>query len=118
MLGATRTARGPELVPAGIVIVTEVALQELIATGLPFKSTWLLLCEAPNPEPEITTAVPTDPVVAETALITGAGAAAVLMDTLSNVAVDKADVVSLVSAWRTYMLTALWFGMYLLHYPP
>jgi len=55
MLGANRTARGPELAPDGSVIVTEVLLQELTVTAAPFSITKLLLCAAPKPVPEITT---------------------------------------------------------------
>src|SRR5260370_9763530 len=43
-----------------------------------------------------------DPVVAETAVITGASAAAELTDTLSNVAVPNDDVVRLLTASPTY----------------
>jgi hypothetical protein len=55
MPGATDTAKYPEDTPAGIVIVTDVALQVLIVTGTPFRNTVLVPCEAPNPEPEIVT---------------------------------------------------------------
>jgi hypothetical protein len=89
MLGATETTMYPDVAPVGIVIVMEVALQELIVTGTSFSSTSLLLCVAPNPVPDITTWLPTDPVVLETPVITGPGAAVELIDTLSNVAVVK-----------------------------
>jgi hypothetical protein len=55
MLGATVTAKGPEVAPAGIVMVMDVALQELMVTPAPFSSTTLLPCAPPNPVPEITT---------------------------------------------------------------
>src|SRR5262245_49626455 len=97
-LGATATSSGPEAAPAGIVITIEVSLQELRVTGLPLSVTALPLAELPNPEPVIVTWLPTDPVVAETPVITGAGAAAELIDTLSNVAVAKAEVLPLVTA--------------------
>jgi hypothetical protein len=42
MLGATATAKGPEVAPEGIVIVTDVLLQELIVASLPFRVTTLL----------------------------------------------------------------------------
>jgi hypothetical protein len=48
-----------------------------------------------------------DPVVAETAVITGAAAAAELTDTLSNVALAKADVVRLLTASPTYTFGAM-----------
>ena len=55
MLGATETAKGPEVAPSGIVMVMEMSLQELIVTSTPFSSTTLLPCNAPNPVPVITT---------------------------------------------------------------
>src|SRR6266850_3314879 len=93
MLGAAETSKGPEVAPTGMVILIDVPLQVLIVTAAPFSRTALPPCKAPKPEPEITTWLPMDPVVAETAVMTGAGAAAELTDTLSNVAVAKADVV-------------------------
>jgi hypothetical protein len=92
MLGATETARGPEVAPDGIVAVMDVPVQELIVIGVPFNSTTLLPCGAPNPVPEITTWLPIDPVVAETLVITGAGDAVELTDTLSKVAVPRLEV--------------------------
>jgi len=82
-------------------MLIDVPLQVLIVTAAPFSRTALLPCKAPKPEPEITTWLPMDPVVAETAVMTGAGAAAELTDTLSNVAVAKADVVRLLTARPT-----------------
>src|ERR1700726_3548593 len=76
MLGATETSNGPEVAPAGMVMVIDVALQRLIVTAAPFSRTALPPCDAPNPVPEITTWLPIEPVVAETVVITGAGAAA------------------------------------------
>src|SRR5438445_8541107 len=107
MLGATRTARGPELAPEGIVMPIELALQEVVGAAVPFNITALLPCAAPNPEPEITTEPPTAPVVAETALITGAGAFGVLMDTLSKVAVARLVFALLLSARPTYTFCAM-----------
>ncbi len=107
MLGATRTAKGPEVAPDGIVMLIELSLQEVMGAAVPFSITALFPCVAPNPEPEITTALPTDPVVAETALITGAGVAAVLMDTLSKVAVAKLEVALLLTARPMYTLCAM-----------
>jgi len=100
--GATETSNGPVVAPTGIVIVMDVPLQLLTVTAAPFSSTALPPCEPPNPVPEITTWLPIDPVVAETPVITGAGAAAELTDTLSNVAVAKDAVVRLLTASPTY----------------
>src|SRR6266581_7146722 len=102
MLGAMDTSKSPELAPAGIVILIDVPLQVLIVTAAPFSRTALPPCAAPKPEPEITTWLPIDPVVAETAVMTGAGAAAELTDTASKVAVAKEDVVRLLTASPTY----------------
>ena len=55
MLGATDTANGPEVAPDAIVTVMEAAFQELIVIGVPFSSTTLLPCVAPNPLPDIIT---------------------------------------------------------------
>jgi len=80
----------------------DVPLHVLIGTAAPFSRTTLFPCVAPKPGPEITTVRPTDPVVAETAVITGAGADAELTDTLSNVAVATADALPLFTANPTY----------------
>jgi hypothetical protein len=102
MLGATETTMYPDVAPVGIVVVMDVPLHELIVTGTSFNNTTLLLCVVPNPEPEITTWLPIDPVVAETLVITGAGAAVELIDTLSNVAVVRWDVLSELTANPMY----------------
>ncbi len=107
MLGATETNNGPEVAPTGIVMLIDVPLQVLIVTATPFSRTTLPPCVAPKPEPDITTWLPIEPVVAETPLTTGAGAAAELTDTLSNVAVAKEDVVRLLTANPTYMFCAM-----------
>src|SRR5437879_13090586 len=107
MLGATEPSKGPEVAPTGMVILIDVPLQVLIVTAAPFSRTALPPCKAPKPEPEITTWLPMDPVVAETAVMTGAGAAAELTDTLSNVALAKADVVRLLTASPTYTFCAM-----------
>jgi hypothetical protein len=51
MVGATETAKGPEVAPDAIVRVIDVSLQELIVIGAPFSRTTLLPCVAPNPLP-------------------------------------------------------------------
>jgi hypothetical protein len=107
MLGAMEASKDPEVAPAGIVTLIDVPPQVLMVTAAPFSSTALPPCVAPNPEPVITTWFPMDPVVAETAVITGAGAAAELTDTLSNVAVANADVVRLLTASPTYTFGAM-----------
>jgi hypothetical protein len=101
MLGAMETSKGPEVAPAGMVMLSDVPLQVLTVTAAPFSNTALPPCAAPNPEPDITTWLPMDPVVADTAVMAGAGAAAELTDTLSNVALAKADVVRLLTARPT-----------------
>jgi hypothetical protein len=98
MVGATETAKGPEVAPAGIVIVMDAALQELIVASAPFSVTMPLPCDAPKPLPEITTWLPIAPVVAETLVMTGAGAAVELTDTLSKVAVASAELLLLLTA--------------------
>jgi hypothetical protein len=98
MLGATDTSIGPEVAPAGIVMVIDVVLQLLMVTATPLSRTALPPCVAPNPEPEITTWLPIAPVVAETAVITGAGAAAEFTDTLSKIPVAKEVPVRLLTA--------------------
>jgi hypothetical protein len=107
MPGATDTTNGPELAPAGIVMPMEVAPQEFTVAGVPFSSTTLLLCVAPKPVPVITTGLPIDPVVAETLLITGAGAAAEATETLSKVAVATVELLPLVTARPTNTFGAM-----------
>jgi len=55
MPGATETTKGPEVAPAGMVMVMELLLQELMVTVAPFRITTLLPWADPNPVPEITT---------------------------------------------------------------
>src|SRR4029077_17325766 len=102
MLGATDTTIRPDVAPTGIVMLIDVALHMLIVTPAPFSVTTLFPCALPNPDPEITTALPIDPVVADILPITGAGAAAELTATLSKVAVAKAVLLPLVTANPTY----------------
>ena len=98
MLGATDTAKGPEVAPDGTVMVMDVVLQELMVTSPPFSVTMLLPWDPPNPVPEITTGLPIGPVVAEALVMTGAGAEAELTDTLSKVAVASAELLPLFTA--------------------
>jgi hypothetical protein len=79
-------------------MVIDPVLQLLIVTAAPLNKTALPPCVAPNPEPEITTWLPIAPVVAETAVITGAGAAAEFTDTLSKIPVAKEVPVRLLTA--------------------
>jgi hypothetical protein len=88
-------------------MLIEVALQVLIVTAVPFSRTTLLPWEAPNPVPVITTGLPMDPVVADKLLITGAGAEAELTDTLSKVAVARAEVLPLFTAKPTNTFWAM-----------
>jgi hypothetical protein len=111
MLGATETTKGPgpEVAPNGIVIVIDVplALQESIVTGAPFSVTMLPPCDAPNPVPEITAWLPTNPMAGETLVMTGAGTAGELIDTLSNVAVARVELLSLLTASPMYTFCAM-----------
>src|SRR5579864_3226888 len=90
MLGATRTLRGPDVAPVGIVMEIEVPLHELIVTGAPFRITTLFPCELPKFWPVMEIWLPIGPVVADTLVITGAGTVGVLTETLSKVAEYKA----------------------------
>jgi hypothetical protein len=107
MLGATDTTKGPDVAPPGIVMLIDVAPHVLTVTPAPFSRTTLFPCDAPNPVPEITTWLPIDPFVADTLLITGAGADAELIDTLSKAAVANAEVLPLVTAKPTFTLCAI-----------
>src|SRR5260370_17001364 len=101
MVGAEEVSKGTEAAPKGMVMFMDVVLQELLLTGAPFSSTTLAPCEAPNPVPEITTGLPTGPLVAETLVMAGAGAEGVLSDTLSKVAVASAELLPLFTAKPT-----------------
>src|SRR5690242_3149364 len=94
MLDATDTTKGPLVAPVGIVKVMDVALQELIVATLPFRRTTPLPAEVPKPVPEMTTWLPTDPVVAEKVVIAGAD----VIDKPSNVPVYNAPVLPLLTA--------------------
>jgi hypothetical protein len=103
MTGATATVNGspllatlptfttmlPDVAPGGIVMMIEVAFHELTVTGTPFSVTTLFVCGPPNPEPTTANSLPTGPAFADSDVITGAGEAAELTDTLSNVAVPN-----------------------------
>src|SRR5262249_665610 len=97
-LGATETSSGPEVAPAGTVMAIEGSLQELTVTGLPLSVTALPVADVPNPEPVMVTWLPMDPVVADRLVMTGPAAETELIDTLSKVAVAKAEVLPLVTA--------------------
>ena len=51
MAGATDTTNGPEVAPAGMEMLMDVALQVLMVTSVPFRSTTLLACVAPKFDP-------------------------------------------------------------------
>jgi hypothetical protein len=89
MLGCTDTSNGPEDAPEGIVMTIEVLLHELIVTGRSLSVARLPFCEAPKPDPLMSTWLPTDPVVADVLVMVGAGTAVELTETLSNVAVAR-----------------------------
>jgi hypothetical protein len=109
MLGATETIMGPEVAPVGIVMLIDVLFQVLIVTGIPLKITALVLCDAPNPEPEMITWLPTGPVVVERLVITGAGDPdpGKLTDTLSNVAVAMLELDPLLTPRPIYTFCAM-----------
>jgi hypothetical protein len=88
-------------------MLIDVVLQELIVTSASFKRTTPLPCDAPKFEPLITTWLPTDAVVAETPVITGAGLAVELTDTLSNVPVNKLLVLPLLIPSPMYTFWAM-----------
>ena len=107
MLGATETASGPELAPVGKVIAMLDSLQELIVVWLPFSKTALLPCVDPKFAPLITTWLPIAPVVADTLLIIGAGAAAEFTDTLSIADVAKVELDWLLTTKPMYTFVAI-----------
>ncbi len=89
MLGPTDTTTWPDVAPAGTVNTIPRLSHRLTVIGVPFSTTTLPFCMAPKLLPMISTWLPTEAVVGDKPLITGAGAAAELIDTLSNVAVSK-----------------------------
>jgi hypothetical protein len=101
MPGATDTTNSPDVAPEGIVMVMDVLLHELMITGVAFRITSLPPCVAPKLEPVITTSLPTVPLEAETLVVTGAGAAAELTETLLKVTADKEFVLPLVATKPT-----------------
>src|SRR5215472_11238390 len=84
MIGPTSTAKYPVIAVGVMVMVIDVSLQEFTVMGASLSITALLPCELPKWEPVITTWLPTAPVVAETLVMIGAGAALVLSETLSK----------------------------------
>ncbi len=89
MLGATATTSRPDVAPTGTVNTIDVLLHKLIVIGVPFSNTTLPFCVAPKLLPVISTWLPTEAVVADKPVITGAGVALELIDTLSKVPVSK-----------------------------
>jgi hypothetical protein len=87
--------------------VTEVALQAVTGATTPFSITALLPCVAPNPDPEITTEVPTGPPVVDSAVMAGVAALGVFTDTLSNVAVARAELLELFATNPIYTFCAM-----------
>lgn len=67
----TETSNCPDVAPVGIVNSMEVEVQESTVMLVPLSVTWLLPCDAPNPDPKIPTCPPVEPVVAEMLLMTG-----------------------------------------------
>src|ERR1035441_7982508 len=98
MLGATDTTNGPDVAPAGTVNSIPRLSHRLMVTGVPFRSTTLSPCVAPKLLPVISTWLPTEAVVVDMPVITGAGTATELIDTLSNVAVSRVALVWLLTA--------------------
>jgi hypothetical protein len=84
-----------------------VLLQLFIVTATLFKVTKLPPCEAPNPVPLIATWLPTEPVVADTLVMTGAGADVELTETFAKAAVASVDVLRLLTAKPTYTFVAM-----------
>jgi hypothetical protein len=97
----------PDVAPVGIVIAMDVALHELIVIGTAFTTTKLEPWEDPKFVPVIVTVPPTEPVVAETLVITGAGLAVELTETLSKVLVCKVPDVPLSTANPMYTSVAM-----------
>ena len=64
MPGATDTTNGPDVALEGMVMLIDVLLHEFTITGVPFRFTTLLPCEAPKLAPVMTTVLPIVPVVA------------------------------------------------------
>jgi hypothetical protein len=107
MLGATETSKYPEVAPAGIVVTIDVLVHELTVIGAPFSMTKLPPSDAPKPVPVICTWPPIDPVVADTAVIAGAGLAVELTDTLSKVALWRVVVEVLLTIRPRYTFWAI-----------
>ena len=101
ILGAASTSRLPDVAPLGIVNEMEVPLQKLTVIDKSFKVTSPVPWDEPKPVPTIETRLPTEPVVPEVLVITGAGIFVEFTDTLSNVAVAKDVVVASLTARPT-----------------
>ena len=104
MPGAMETTKGPIVAAVGTVVVIDVALQALTVAALSLNRTTPLPAEAPKPVPVIVTWPPTEPVVAETLVIAGAGLADVVIKRLSMTPLYKAPVLPLLTASPTYTL--------------
>jgi len=103
MLGATETSK-PEVL-TGMVMLIDVLLQVLMVTAAPFSRTALALARLQNQNRK-SHLLPMDPVVAETAVMTGAGAAAELT-TRYRTSRGQADVVRLLTASPTYTFCSM-----------
>lgn len=55
IVGASTTAKTPEVAPVGIVMAIELFVPEVTVTADPFRRTELLPCDTPNPVPEMVT---------------------------------------------------------------
>src|SRR5512138_2333329 len=106
MAGATVTASAPDVAPGGTVASMLVLLQELMVRGAPLSSARLPFWGTPKLAPVMVTELPMDPVVAESVLMLGTGAAAEVMETLSKVAVAS-EAEPLLAARPRYTLAAM-----------
>src|SRR5580704_14804468 len=89
MLGAADTINGPDVAPTGIVKTILKFPHEVTGIGAPFRSNTLPPCVTPKLLPSIATSLPTEAVVGDKPLITGAGDAVELIETLSRFAASR-----------------------------
>jgi hypothetical protein len=121
MLGATDATTGPDVAPEGIVTMISVSLHRSTVSAAPFRVTTLLPCKLPNPEPETATGAPTEPVVGDRLVITGAGLAAEVTDTLSKVAVVRLELLPLLTTNPIYtfgVIVIVWLDSNCVQYRP